>query len=35
MYNFFMEGFMDKLTKEEVLQAVKDVLYPFIKEHMG
>ena len=22
-------------TKEEVLQAVKDVLYPFIKEHMG
>lgn len=34
-YNHRIVAINGEQTKEEVLQAVKDVLYPFIKEHMG
>ena len=34
-YNNRIVAINGEQTKEEVLQAVKDVLYPFIKEHMG
>ena len=34
-YNNRIVAINGEQTKEEVLQAVKDVIYPFIKEHMG